>query len=214
MRLLCISDLHGQLPDLTRFAGKADALLIAGDICGPSDVLQQARFLDLAFRPWLAKLATVGIPSFVVAGNHDWIFQNAPHLVPQGMPWTYLQDQGVVFNNSLIWGSPWQKPFMNWAFNMPEERLADRWARIPHDADILLMHGPPHGIGDLSGYGWKHTGSESLTKRIEEIKPKLVVYGHIHRAYGIYNIGETVCINASHLDEDYNGVNPPILINI
>jgi Icc-related predicted phosphoesterase len=54
-----------------------------------------------------------------------------------------------------------------------------------------------------------------LLKRIEEIKPKLVVCGHVHEGYGAYKLpcGTTI-VNASVLDEKYRLVNAPIVVEI
>ena len=123
-------------------------------------------------------------------------------MVP-ALPWTYLQDSGCEFRGLKVWGSPWQPVFGGWAFNARESELAERWSRIPDDTDILLLHGPPHGYGDFSPFDQIHTGSPALTKRIEEVQPKIVVCGHIHSGYGQYRLGETLVVNAALVDEGY-----------
>lgn len=108
-----------------------------------------------------------------------------------------------------------QPRFHDWAFNLDEHELAKKWADIPDDTDILILHGPPHGIGDLARdeRGMPvHVGSPSLAKRIEEIRTRLVVFGHIHAGYGVYKSGRTTYVNASHCDERYRPVNAPILL--
>ena len=55
-------------------------------------------------------------------GNHDFIFQESPAEVPP-FAWIYLEDSGVEINGLKIWGSPWQLPFFDWAYNMEEEDL-------------------------------------------------------------------------------------------
>ena len=130
------------------------------------------------------------------------------------MNWTYLQDNRITWKGFNFWGSPWQPRFWDWAFNADEPFLKHKWSLIPDDTDILILHGPPHGYGDFSPYGEEHTGSPSLTKRIVEINPKLVVAGHIHSAYGIYRLGDTIIVNASHVDEQYVPKNDPIIIEL
>lgn len=203
MRVCCVSDLHGHMPEIP----ECDLLLIGGDIVPTTahEPAYAAGWLEHVFRPWLD-----GIPArhvIGVAGNHDFIFQRAPGIVPY-LPWVYLQDSGTEVGGFKVWGTPWQPVFFDWAFNLPEVSLAERWAMIPDDTDILLLHGPPHGIGDFSTYGNVHTGSPSLLQRIEQVQPRLAVFGHIHSGYGAYRIGETIALNASLVDEQYKPANP------
>jgi predicted phosphodiesterase len=207
MRICCTSDLHGHLPDVE----PCDLLLIGGDLCPVHSVVEQAVWLQARFAPWLRRQPARSIVG--VAGNHDFIFQRAPELVPS-LPWTYLQDSGTEVDGLKAWGSPHQLPFYDWAFNLPEAELAKRWELIPDDTDILLLHGPPYGVGDYSPYGKVNTGSPSLLARIEAIQPRLVVFGHIHAGYGQYRIGPTLAINASNCDEQYCSSNPVVVVEV
>jgi Icc-related predicted phosphoesterase len=52
-----------------------------------------------------------------------------------------------------------------------------------------------------------------------KIAPKLHVFGHIHSGYGqcIINTSTekpTILVNAAHMNEDYDPVNPPIKITL
>lgn len=208
MRICCVADLHGYLPEIPR----CDLLLIAGDIC------PQWKYHAGIWRWWLNNdfrrwLEGVGSPIIGVAGNHDWIFERAPELVPGDLPWTYLQDSGCEIGGLKVWGSPHQPIFHSWAFNLDEPELCERWALIPSNTDVLLLHGPPLGYGDLAPRG-VHTGSPGLLDRIVEIAPRLVVAGHIHAGYGRYKIGPTAFVNAAHLDERYRPTNPPIVVDL
>jgi Icc-related predicted phosphoesterase len=134
------------------------------------------------------------------------------------MEWSYLEDSGIEWNGLKIWGSPWQPRFFDWAFNADEPDLERIWDKIPDDTDILVLHGPPHGYGDkasrVNAAGFEHTGSPSLLERIKAIKPKLAVAGHIHSGYGIYEIGETIFVNASLVNEKYIPTNAVITIEL
>lgn len=215
-RICCISDLHGHLPPVP----DCDLLLLGGDLCRHHD---DYPWYAKKLKPWVDELAE-RCKVVAVAGNHDFVFERLPEAVP-AMNWSYLQDSGVEWNGLKIWGSPWQPRFYDWAFNLDEPELVKKWALIPDDTDILLLHGPPHGYGDKSHYKWKtdddtawpgyeHTGSPGLTKRILEVKPKLAVAGHIHRGYGRYEIGSTVFVNASLVNEQYTPVNEPIVVEL
>ena len=73
--------------------------------------------------------------------------------------------------------------------------------QIPTDIkiDILISHGPPYRILDKTLKG-SHVGDNYLySKVINEIKPKVMIFGHIHESFGIYqsdNI-DTTFINAA-----------------
>jgi Icc-related predicted phosphoesterase len=211
MKFACISDLHGNLPDLCDL--DYDVLLIGGDICPSSnhEPLFQAYWLDTTFRKWLTEY--VKKPVIAIAGNHDWIFQTHPQEVPD-LPWTYLEDSGTMIAGLKVWGSPWQKRFYDWAFNTDEAHLKAAWDKIPEDTDIFLLHGPAYGLGDFSPYGKEHTGSPSLRERIDELKPKLVIYGHIHSGYGRYQLGPSIVLNASLVNEKYRPVNAVQVIEL
>lgn len=204
IKIVALSDLHGILPPSKNFP-KCDLVLIGGDICGTHGVLDQSIWLHKEFTPWLENLPAEKIVA--VAGNHDFIWEKAPHLVPK-MPLTYLQDNECTYKGWKIYGSPWQIRFYNWAFNMDEPDLENRWKLIPDDADILLLHGPPKGFGDIVNrlYGKEtdpHVGSPSLTKRIETIRPKLSIFGHIHSGFGVYDFNGSTLANVSIVNEEY-----------
>lgn len=59
-----------------------------------------------------------------------------------------------------------------------------------------------------------HVGSPSMLAKLEEVKPKLYVCGHIHAGYGVKKHGETVMVNASYVNERYQPVNNPIVVEL
>lgn len=210
-KIVAISDLHGVLPKIPQ----CDLLLIAGDITPTKNhsVSFQYNWLNNEFRKWLDGVPAKNIVG--VAGNHDFIFQESS---PPKLPWIYLQDSGVEINGLKLWGTPWQPWFFDWAFNLYEPQLAEKWASIPNDTDILVCHGPPFGYGDeavrLNKKGYENTGSPSLLKRIKEIKPKLVTFGHIHRGRGEWILDGTKLANVSILNDNYENVYEPWEYNL
>lgn len=205
VKVAAVSDLHGHLPKIP----KSDIVLIAGDIV-PSDSLRfQKHWLDTAFRNWLEDIEG---EVFACAGNHDEIFQELPEKVPR-LPWNYLQDESAEYMNLKIYGTPWQKRFYDWAFNLDEADLARKWQEIPEDTDILITHGPPRYFGDLVSRG-THEGSPSLLKRIMEINPKLVVYGHIHHGRGEYPHNGVMMANVTVVNESCKMVYEPWVYEI
>lgn len=219
MRVAIISDLHGHLPPVP----ECELLLIGGDLCPPVDhgVERQAAWLDGPFRAWLGEApagAVVGI-----AGNHDFVFERSPELVPGDLPWTYLQDEstdvargdgspsgqpGAETGGSLtVFGSPWTPWFFDWAFNSPkgdeaEPFLAEKYVGVAEGTDVLLIHGPPLGYGDRTASG-KDAGSGAQLELIDRVRPKLCAFGHIHEARGVWQRGDTTLVNASAVDLQY-----------
>jgi Icc-related predicted phosphoesterase len=208
MKIVAISDQHGVLPEIP----PCDLLLIAGDICPVRNhgAHYQAAWLDTEFRQWLDTLRQVR-QVVGIAGNHDFVFQNEPGLVPRDLRWTYLEDSLTEFECLTIWGTPWQPWFHEWAFNGTPELLQQKWALMPAQLDILVVHGPPHGYGDAVPRrgGVEHTGCPHLLRRIEQIKPRLVVFGHIHEGRGEWRLGESILANVTILDVRYHQAFPP-----
>lgn len=141
----------------------------------------------------------------------------------------YLNDSGVELYGLKIWGSPITPWFHNWAFNRQRytgidgeidpgmgDDIRPHWDLIPKDIDVLLTHGPPYGFGDHVSPrhgrldGRTRVGCKDIIPILEEIKPKIHAFGHIHEAYGVYTDEHTKYINASCLNDWYEPSNAPI----
>jgi predicted phosphodiesterase len=208
MKIVAMSDMHGELPDIP----PCHLLLLAGDLTPVTDHSSffQACWLDREFRAWLERQPARKVIG--IAGNHDFIFERDPDLVPGGLPWTYLQDSGMEWEGLKIWGTPWQPWFFDWAFNGGPEDLKRKWSLIPEGTDILVVHGPPYGYGDgvpeRSG-SVRRCGCPHLLERIHEVQPRLVVYGHIHEGRGQWQLGSTLLANVTIVDGSYQRVFEP-----
>jgi predicted phosphohydrolase len=205
MRLVLLSDTHNLHAALA--VPEGDLLIHAGDL----SMMGSLEDVE-AFDAWLA-----GLPhphKIVIAGNHDFCFERAPGEAEARLTRAvYLRDSGLTLGGLRFWGSPWQPWFFDWAFNLqrgPEIRA--KWDLIPADTDVLITHGPPAGHGDLTTRG-DHAGCADLLDAIRRVRPRLHVFGHIHEGYGQTSEGETLCVNASNCDVDYQPVNPPIVLD-
>ena len=207
MRIVAISDTHTQHPNLKVPDG--DVLLFAGD-----GEFRSAQDL-IKFNRWLSRLNHPII--IVIGGNHDFYCQKFPNETVRFLNKAiYLRDEQFELPNGMVvWGSPMTKTFLNWAFMDTEENL-DRnyWSKIPQNTDILLVHGPAYKHLDTVSPGKDHLGSETLAKKIVELKIPYVVHGHIHGGYGVKKTENTTYINCSLLDEDYQLVNKPVVIDV
>jgi predicted phosphohydrolase len=209
MRLVLVSDTHThrpcQLPE-------GDVLVHAGDATSTGTLPQVNQFLAwFSSQPHRHKI--------FIAGNHDWLFEREPALAAMLLAehpgLVYLQDSGIEIDGIRFWGSPWQPAFRDWAFNLPRRgpRLREAWNRIPMETDVLITHGPPHGILDQV-QGGEHLGCEELKIRRGAVKPRVHVFGHIHGGYGVAYAGSGVLVNASVCDEGYHPVNRPIVVDM
>src|SRR3954451_10148605 len=199
-RIACTADLHEHLVEIP----ECDLLLIAGDIsfAFKGDLPSKQRFLLDEFGAWLDEVPATEV--VVVAGNHDQSIERWGF--PEGLRCHYLQDEGIELFGLKLWGTPWQPWFGDWAFNAPrrhgEAFLASKFDAIPAGTDIVIAHGPPRGYGDLTTRN-EHVGSTAMTEALDRVRPRLMICGHIHPAYGRYRRGETDIFNASLVDEQY-----------
>jgi len=220
MKLIAISDLHGILPKITE---KADILIIAGDISPTSfqsNLLYIENWLTNIFCPWILTILVEKV--ILVAGNHDFWFQRYGDNIkkiyeiiecPSDFKITYLHHNSIIIYGNdgdriKIFGTPYCHIFGNWPFMISDEQLDLKFKNIPKDIDILISHDPPFGVCDvdvtLQKYDKSHKGNISLTNTILEIKPKLVICGHIHTGdHRLIKINDTEYINVSILDEQY-----------
>lgn len=190
MRIVAVADTHLFHDELTVPDG--DVFVHAGDMCQRGDLAELRRAVD-----WMRRLPHRH--KVIVAGNHDFAFlehrEEALGLVADGF--TYLQDAGTTLDGVSFWGSPWQPEFNDWAFNLPRGRaLADKWALVPNGVDVLVTHGPPHGIGD-HGPVEGRLGCEDLLARVRVVKPRLHLFGHIHQDGGFWRHDATVFANVT-----------------
>jgi len=83
---------------------------------------------------------------------------------------------------------------------------------VSKNVDVLITHYPPFGILDKS-FRNELCGSMKIKKLVDDIKPKIHAFGHIHEGYGIKNTKDTKFINCSLLDRDNGLVNEPIVVD-
>lgn len=216
----CIACPHGHYPELDG----GDLLIVAGDLTKSG-----ARDEYLHFGQWIQEQSYR--TKIVVCGNHDARIEKIHHdcKIPDDLklprmfinPFAlfgceYLCDSGTEFEDLKIWGSPWTKWFEGvnpkcTAFMLKtEEELAEKFAMIPDDVDILVTHSPPYGMRDHLKDGTP-CGSRTLLRKTSP-HCKLHVFGHIHEEYGHLKLFDTHYVNASHVNERYEPVNKPIRV--
>jgi len=154
-----------------------------------------------------------------IAGNHDFAFEKWPKQLGIGRI-NYLENSSVNIDGKNFYGSPVTPWFLDWAFNIPRGAAIKRyWDMIPDAGlvDVLLTHGPPHGILDQSA-PHKHSeclGCEELFEAVERTLPDIHAFGHIHGSYGQAQFGNgTKFFNCSVVNEAYKVVNQPWVVDI
>ncbi len=194
MRFVVISDTH----NLHRHYGRApfnqlpdgDVLIHCGDVTTHGTVEELEIFLS-----WF-RSQSHGIKIWV-AGNHDRCLEgvdvrqrwNVPNVI-------YLEQSGVVIGGLRVWGSPYTPDHCDFAFQLGN-RATDYWEQIPLGTDVLITHGPPHGIQD-QGHGEDHAGCPKLLKEVTgRVHPKYHLFGHLHESFGRCERDGTVFVNAA-----------------
>lgn len=154
----------------------------------------------------------------MIAGNHDGSLlkkYNKELLKEKGI--IYLEHEYVEIEGRKIFGSPYTPTYGNWSFMISREKLGRYWDVLEEGIDLLITHGPPKGILDLSekfDRTIEFCGDSALMKAVNKVKPKYHSFGHIHNGHGIINYGYriidgTTFINCS-IVEDGKFLNGPI----
>lgn len=199
MRVVVLSDTHGQHTKLNLPEG--DLIVHSGDFSNTGSYKDHYTFIQ-----WFGNLPYKH--KILVPGNHDIYSQQQPILIKELCTENnvhFLVDNMIEIEGKLIYGSPWTPRYGRWSWMKERgESIAKVWENIPNDLDLLITHGPPHGILDSNIFTRFICGCEELLKAIQDKKPYKHVFGHIH-AHGGKNVFEhsTHFYNAAICDEDY-----------
>lgn len=197
MRFLVLSDIHGNLENLEllddEFAN-ADAVICAGDFAkfgAPETGLPVLNTLVKKHDNLLCVLGNCDDPSFM---------QELENLD--------VSVQGdVVYRDSFLFAGSGGGLFFTGTtpYERTEDELSQDLIAASNEIDsknlIVISHQPPHGTkADIIESG-AHVGSLSIKKFIDDYQPAVVITGHIHEAFSIDHVGETLVINPGSLDD-------------
>ena len=210
MKIWHISDTHGHHRQLI-VPGGIDMVIHSGDCSNYKDVRNNYREV-YDFMEWYSLIPVKH--KIFVGGNHDTSIANTgrnscpftpQQIINKGI--TYLFNSDVTIDGVKIWGSPYTPTYgTDWAWNLARHKMHDLWQTIPDDTDIVVTHGPPNGVLDIStgpDEFWLGSttfpdvpastihfcGCKSLLKRIFTVNPKAHLFGHIHNIDSIQNAG-------------------------
>jgi len=184
MRLLVASDIHGSERAVAMIRQNIERLhpdvtVICGDITHFGTPEEAKRIID-------------DLPGEVLAvpGNCD------PPGIEEGVADSHGVDiHGKVHETCGIafGGFGGAKKMFGTVREYDEEYLGENVRNIIENVDVLVLHGPPYGINDLSPKC--PAGSREILDAVREHHPMLVLSGHIHECHGIVRESGTVFIN-------------------
>jgi Icc-related predicted phosphoesterase len=190
MKILHISDTHGhhEMFPNERFKD-IDVVIHSGDCSNYKDPYRN----EPEVRKFITWYESIPVKHKIyVAGNHDTSIERRmvtpADFAKAGI--IYLENASTTIDGIKFWGSPHTPTFGDWAFMKKREKINLVWQNIPDDTDVLIVHGPPKGVRDLSFNRegvLEMCGCSALMKRCYTLKDslKLVAFGHIHNMDGI-----------------------------
>lgn len=209
MKILHISDthgFHGSFPD-SRFEG-IDVVVHSGDCSNYRNTLMNLPEV-LNFISWYKSVPVKH--KIFVAGNHDTAIERnlvtPDQFAEAGI--IYLENAATTIDGVKFWGSPITPTFGDWAFMKSREKINKVWERIPEDTNVLVVHGPPKSVRDLSfdPFGkLEMCGCSALFKKCKKLPAlKAVCFGHIHNMDGVetnqgvsvYDFSDTIFSNGA-----------------
>ncbi|HSY35604.1 MAG TPA: metallophosphatase domain-containing protein [Acidobacteriaceae bacterium] len=197
MDLVFFGDTHELHREVTVPAG--DILICTGDFTMFSKSLRAIKDFD----EWLGEQPHP--QKWVVPGNHEFFLEADSRRRSLLSNAQVLIDEAVTVEGLRFYGSP-MTPLYGGAFG--KSSSSDRkqhWSKIPNDTHILITHGPPHGILDLSPRPPDRMGDPELLDRIKQLRQlRLHAFGHVHGAYGLVEDDGVTFANVAlmgHLDE-------------
>ncbi|WP_372371565.1 metallophosphatase domain-containing protein [Candidatus Uabimicrobium sp. HlEnr_7] len=203
MKIIALSDTHNKHDEITLPEG--DMLIHAGDATGIGRLHELEKFsVFMNAAPHKYKI--------VIAGNHDPCYEKYHNQLGDFFNNSvYLLDESITIEGIKFYGTPWTP--CHWAYHTHKNLLVEKWMKIPTDTDVLITHMPPYGILDFDKNSQKNDGCKDLLKRVQLIRPKYHIFGHVHQA-GQKTDRNTTFINACICDENYSAKNLPICFSI
>jgi len=200
MKLLCLSDLHGEGAGLNEalaeILGKAptggpgvDAVVLAGDITHLGGYAEAERVLT--------PILSMGARVVAVAGNMDgegarrFIADKGIDIHGRGVLVDSIGFMGLGGGSPSPFGTPWEIPA-----EAARGFLAAGLADIARAAfKVLVSHAPPRGTRLDRSFAGMHAGSAEVRAFLLSGAVDLCICGHIHEAAGEDTLGAARCVN-------------------
>lgn len=195
MKTWVISDTHG-MHDQLIIPTDIDCIIHCGDSTNHYEMIPNQLEFEL-FLSWFSALPIKH--KILIAGNHDaWANKkyNIDKVKASGI--IYLEHEYYELEGLLLFGSPYTPTFGQWHFMKSRSGIAKYWEALIPGIDVLITHGPPKGILDLSydkNHKLEYCGDSALLKSVFDTNPKYHIFGHIHNSKGCLNSGRIVLSN-------------------
>lgn len=200
MRIWHISDTHNRHEKLI-IPENIDMVIHSGDATTARKSKQNFPEMEV-FAKWFSSLAIEH--KIFVPGNHDSSIAsgrfNKQMFSELGIH--MLNMETIEIEGVKIWGSAYTPTFGRWSFMKARNKMmSEVWSKMNLEADILVSHGPPFGILDLTTRVYRdsngetrvsyfeHVGCKSLLKMLKQSKAKLLLFGHCHSKAECLNNG-------------------------
>ena len=190
MKFVALGDSHGLHHNIL-MPPNIDLAIFTGDITQTGTLQEVKSFID-----WLKKIPLKY--KIVIAGNHDLCLEN------KSINWkkefansdiTYLLNEIIEIDGIKLYGSPYTPQGGDFAFQKTAQELKHLWQQLSLPIDILITHGPPYGILDITDK--KHLGDISLYHCVERLTPRIHIFGHVHSSFGQIKTATTTFLNVS-----------------
>jgi predicted phosphohydrolase len=175
---VALADTHGEHRNIP-YIPDGDVFVYAGDFLNYGD---ESIIGD--FSMWLDHLPH--LHKILIGGNHDWFLYYNPGRIKDLPDCHYLEDSSIMIGDLKFYGSPWVPHLVGiGAFSRGRGTdIWEKWQFIPDDTDVLVTHAAPFGVGDKVMNSANHVGCKDLISRVEEVEPKVHIFGHVHGSGG------------------------------
>jgi Icc-related predicted phosphoesterase len=215
MRIVAISDTHGHhrrvggVPD-------GDVFIHCGDYSdyGEVEVMRSAN-------QWIASLSHRY--KFGVYGNHDITCdrERPRFYVPEASKalaaLEVLDNEEISIGAVNFYGVPYCKDWPGWSektFTRSPGEMEAIFSLAPTALDVLITHGPPFGILDMPHTSGEHLGCPAVLSYVKRVRPKVVLFGHIHGGFGRVRVDGTEFVNCAFLGEPNTPLHRPVVIDL
>ncbi len=211
MKFLVLTDLHGKKSAMEWInpmiaKEKIDCVLFLGDaVPTPMPAEESVKMLEMIECDRIlaipGNIDDRGVPS-AMNGKIECM-----HGIGKNVEGIYIA--GLGGSNPTIFNTP---------FELSEEEIMEKLDSISKEGMILMVHAPAYGINDQIPSGLS-VGSSSILEISKKYKPKVVLSGHIHEAFGKQEVDGTIYVNpgpamdgrSAILETDGNSVNIRVL---
>jgi Icc-related predicted phosphoesterase len=137
------------------------------------------------------------------------VLTNATHVLDG----TSAEIMGIKIFGSPV--SPVIPGINRMAFNVErgEKGAKQVWDQVEAGTDVVLSHSPPFSKLDRTFFG-SRVGCEQVAAMCARVKPRFVVFGHIHEGYGVVEEEGTVYVNASSVTLLRKCLHEPVVFDI